>query len=370
MKYKWLGVFFFTFLLWLPMAQMVTGFPNQSSIDENRKLAPAPILKTWKDTHQYISMAVKWFDDHFGYRDFLIRSKTQIDYSIFGISTKVHVGSDGWLFYRFVMDDKKPQVELILRKNADEVVDGTRKLANSLAARGVKLVIMVAPMKDVLYPKYLPSTVKRLPQPHQVDQLQDRFRSMKEIIFIDSAAILKETAKQRHVFHRTDFHWNDPGAFDVARSLVNEIGKSEGKINPVWAHKLDIEERVFSGGEALFMPIFFPPEERGLFVKTSWIQPPHNYAEKSAPYDWIYEAQDPTANKLPTMTVIGDSFFDGMMRSGVLIYFKKVYRASWKNIKFDEIIRELPADSKYLFVEFIEITKPAYAGLAAESSIK
>ncbi|MEO6292392.1 MAG: hypothetical protein ABIO88_07190 [Burkholderiaceae bacterium] len=370
MKYKWLGIFVFTLLLWLPAAQMVTGFPRQPPIDENRKLAPAPILNTWKDTHQYIGMAVKWFDDHFGYRDFLIRSKTQIDYSVFGISTKVHVGSDGWLFYRSVMDIEKPQVELALRKNADEVVEGTRKLANALAARGVKLVIMVAPMKDVLYPKYLPSTAKQLPQPRQVDLLQARFRAMKEIIFIDSTVILQEAAKQRSVFHKTDFHWNDPGAFDVARSLVNEIGRTEGKAVPVWAHKLNIEERIFSGGEATFMPIFFPPEEHGLFVKPSWILPPHIYTEKKVPYEWIYEAQESTGNQLPPITVIGDSFFDGMSRSGIAVYFKKIYRTNWNSANLNELVSDLPSDTKYLFLEFIEVSSIAYKSLAAESQIK
>lgn len=361
----------FMFLVWLPMAQMVTGLPRQpAAVDENRKLAPKPVLTTWTNVHQYAADTIKWFNDNFGYRDFLIRAKTQVDYSLFGMSTRVHVGRDGWLFYRSVLDVEKPQIELILRKDADAVVEGTRQLASALAARGVKLVIMVAPMKDVYYSAYLPSTAKQLPDPRQVDLLQDRFRGMKEIIFLDSAAILKEMAKKRNVFHKTDFHWNDPAAFEVARSLVNEIGKSEGKASPVWTHKLEIEEQFSSGGEASFMPIFFPPKEKALNVKPTWITPAYNYVEKKPPFEWIYEAKEPTGNELPPITVIGDSFFDGMLRSGVCIYFKKVYRANWNGIKFGEIVNNLPADSKYLFVEFIEVSKSAYAGLASESRIK
>ena len=63
---------------------------------------------------------VKWFNDHFGFRDFLIRSKTQIDYSVFGMSTRIHVGSDGWLFYRSVMDVEKPKFEKILETVKEE----------------------------------------------------------------------------------------------------------------------------------------------------------------------------------------------------------------------------------------------------------
>jgi hypothetical protein len=361
----------FMLLLWVPMAQMVTGLPRQpTAVDENRKLAPKPVLRSWEDMHQYTGDAVKWFNDHFGFRDFLIRSKTQIDYSVFGMSTRIHVGSDGWLFYRSVMDVQKPEIELTLRKDADAVIEGTRQLATALAARGVKLVIMVAPMKDVYYSEHLPITAKKLPDPRQVELLQDRLRSMKEIIFINSEAILKETAKQRTVFHKTDFHWNDPAAFDVARAFVNELGKYEGKANPVWTHQLEIEEKSFSGGEASFMPIFFPPKERGLFVKQNWATPAFNYEEKNASFEWIYEIKEPSGRELSPITIVGDSFFDGMSRSGISVYFKKIYKAKWADISVSKLANNLPSDSKYLLLEFIEVSNGAYSELMSANLAK
>lgn len=360
----------FMLLLWLPLLQMVTGWPRQAALDENRKLAPAPVLRSWREVNQYTGDAVKWFNDHFGFRDFLIRAKTQIDYSVFGISTRVHAGSDGWLFYRSVMDVEKPNVEQTLKKNADAVVAGTRQLALTLAARGVQLIVMIAPMKDVYYAQYLPTTAKQLPAPRQIDLLQDRLRGMKEIVFLDSAAILKELAAKRLVFHKTDFHWNDPAAFEVARSLVNQIGKLEGRTGPVWAHDVSIEKRSFSGGEAAFMPIFYPPRERGLFVKQNWVQPPFNYVEKQPPFEWIYEVKQATGHELEPITIVGDSFFDGMSRSGINIYFKKVYRGKWGETKLAELASNLPADSKYLFLEFIEVGNGALLELASMSQSK
>ena len=95
----------------------------------------------------------------------------------------------------------------------------------------------------------------------------------------------------------------------------------------MWTHKLEIEKKVFSGGIATFMPIFFPPTEKGLFVKPNWVQPPYNYAEKKEPFEWIGEIKEPTGNELQPITVLGDSFFDGMSRAGIGIYFTKIYRA-------------------------------------------
>lgn len=369
-KIKFVWIFGFMLVLWLPIVQMVTGLPHLSKLDENRKLTPVPVLHSWHAINQYNRDSLKWFDDNFGFRDFLIRVKTQVDYSVFNISDKVHIGSDGWLFYRSVMDVEKPNIELVLRKDSNAIIEGTQQLANTLATRNIKLIIMVAPMKDVFYSEHLPNTAKKIPNPHQVDLLQDRLKSMKGIIFIDSTAILREVASKRNVFHKTDFHWNDPAAFEVARVLVNEIGKIEDKsANPIWVRNVEIETKTFSGGESTFLPIFYPPTEKGLFVKPNWVQPPYWWIEKQTPFEWIYEIKTPTEQELQPIAVIGDSFFDGMVRSGVCIYFKKVYKAQWNSTSLKELVSKLPADTRYLFIEFIEVTNVAYAGLAFERSL-
>lgn len=355
----------FVLALWLPMVQMVSGVIPLPALDENRNLAPAPVLKSWDGLDEYAHEAVNWFNDHFGFRDFLIRLKTQIDYSVFGMSTRIHIGDDGWLFYRSVLDIQQPHFERTLRTDADAVVEGTRRLADALAARGVQLVLMVAPMKNVFYANHLPGTAPKLPEPRQIDLLQDRFRSMKEIVFLDTNAILRETMKTRHVFHRTDFHWNDPAAFEVTKSLVNQLGKLEGRTEPVWNHEIEVEERVQSGGEATFMPIFFPPTETGLFVKPNWTQPPYDYTDKQAPFEWVYAMKEPPVRQLPPMVVLGDSFFDGMLRSGILPQFSKIYRARWSATMLQELVDNLPPDTRYLFVEFIEVSAYAFSSLAS-----
>jgi len=354
----------FLFLIWAPIVQMVTGLPRPSlSVDENRKLAAPPKFGSSTPIHKYTVDLVQWFNDHFGFRDFLIRAKTQADYSVFGMSTRVHAGSDGWLFYRSVMDVEKPRIEGRLKKDADAVIAGTRQLANALSARGVKLIVMIAPMKDVYYSDFLPNTAKKLPDPRQVSLLSERMRAMPEIIFLDSESVLKVVAKSRKVFHKTDFHWNDPAAFEVSRSLVNQIGTLEGRTEPVWAHSLVIEEKKFSGGEAAFMPLFYPPKETGLFVKQNWTLPPYNYSEKKGQFEWIYEVKELNANLLSPIAVVGDSFFDGMSRSGIGLYFNKIYKTKWPDVTLQTLVGNLPSDCKYVFLEFIEVNDGAYSEL-------
>jgi hypothetical protein len=354
----------FVLILWMPMVQMVSRVVPMPALDENRALARAPVLPSWSAVDDYARGAVSWFNDHFGFREFLIRLKTQIDYSVFGMSTRIHIGDDGWLFYRSVVDIQQPHIERTLRNDADAIVEGTRRLANVLASRGVQLVVMVGPMKNVFYSDHLPASAPRLPERRQIDQLQDRFRSMEEIVFLDANAILREVMKTRHVFHRTDFHWNDPAAFEVTKALVGQLEKLEGRTEPVWEHPLEIVERVESGGEATFMPIFFPPTETSLFVKPNWTQPPYDYTDKQAPFEWVYAMKEPTARPLPPMTVLGDSFFDGMLRSGIWSQFTKIYRARWSATILQELVDNLPPDTRFFFVEFTETSGHAFTSLA------
>ena len=80
----------------------------------------------------------------------------------------------------------------------------------------------------------------------------------------------------------------------------------------------------------------------------------------------IYEVKDGSKDDLGPITVLGDSFFDGMIRSGFWVYFKKVYRANWNSTDLKEILNTLPQDTKYLLLEFIEVDGRPFQALAAE----
>jgi len=89
----------------------------------------------------------------------------------------------------------------------------------------------------------------------------------------------------------------------------------------------------------------------------------HSYVQDQGPFEWIQEMKSPHDAPLSPITVVGDSFFDGMMRSGLEIYFKKIYKSNWSKLKLEEFASTLPSDSKYLLLEFIEVNDGAYTQL-------
>jgi hypothetical protein len=68
---------FFALLL-LPIIQMVTRFPTVSLLDEHRNRERAPRLGEILSPVAFVSQAQKWFADHYGYRDWLIRRKHKL----------------------------------------------------------------------------------------------------------------------------------------------------------------------------------------------------------------------------------------------------------------------------------------------------
>jgi hypothetical protein len=355
----------FIALLLLPLLQMATGWIPTTPLDEKRALAPAPAWTSWREAHAWLRGGSRWMDDHFGLREVLVRGKTQVDFSVFGMTDRVFVGPDGWLFYRHVMLQEKPAAEQRLARDGDAIVAGVRRLQQQLAGRGVTLAVVVAPMKDVLYPDKLPAGVPVVPEPRQAARLEARLRGLDGLIVVEATDILRRLSAQRTVFHRTDFHWNDPAAFEVGRALVDRLGARVGRTGPTWTHPLVIDEQRFSGGEAAFMPIFFPPTERALVVHQNWDWPPFDFLTDQPPFVWVHRTRAPTPAQLPSVVLLGDSFADGLLRSGLPLYFQTTYRMAWQPGEVDRLLASLPPDCRFVVVEFIEISAVASDELAA-----
>src|SRR5580704_13037939 len=80
----------------------------------------------------------KWFEDVAGFRDLFIRTKNQIDYTLFHTSRKVYIGSDGWLFPRENGPDAMTHLDAAALSSLEE---SYLTLARRLHDKGVKLIV-------------------------------------------------------------------------------------------------------------------------------------------------------------------------------------------------------------------------------------
>ena len=351
----------FLLLLIAPALQMATGAIAIKPLDENRTRTPLPPLSQIAHPAHYVAELQAWFNDHYGLRDLLIRTKTQIDYSVFDSSDRLHIGKDGWLFYRTVIDKEEPTNEALSDKDLDQGIATFTHLRDWLAPRGIHLIVQTEQLKDKFYPEYLPREAQFARTRHRFDEFRAKLAAVPGITYIDTTPGLMALKKERRIFNKTDFHWNDPAAYIFAVNLVKTIATLEHRTTPNYIYPLHIIERPFSGGQATFMPLFHPPSETGLFVETQWddSQYPRDY--KSKPFEWIGTPVHPDpATHLPATVVFGDSFFDSMVRSGVVWHFDKMSYARLYTVQFADVLRAMPPDTKYLVVEFIEVSLPSW----------
>jgi hypothetical protein len=268
------------------------------------------------------------------------------------------------------MDAEKPSVEDLLSKSEADVIAGIANFNEALREKGICLIILSNLFSDRFVPNELPGTVPHLPSPPRFDHLLAKLAALPDLAYVDTPAILERAQRTRPVFHKTDFHWNDPGAFEVAHEMVDLIARIDGRKRSVWTHKLEIETKRESGGIATFMPLFFPPSENGLFLKKTWTDPVgRRELVNQGPYEDIVH-NPPNADLLPSVLVVGDSFFDGILRSGFDNYFRDMYRVRWTSkIKISDIAAALPTDTRYIVLQFVEVSRTALLAFADQADV-
>lgn len=352
----------------LPLAQMMFHVAREPAVDENRALAAAPSAQT--AIASWPRAADRWFADHFGLRRLLITLKTQIDFRLFGTSDRVLVGRDGQLFYRSVVNVQEPAIQALLTRREEALVANIARFTSALQRAGIRPVLMLNLMSDRFYPELLPAAAQPKPARPLIEEFAGRLAEIPGVLFIDSTTILRRLQAERRIFHRTDFHWNEPAAFEVARVLVDRIGAAEGRDGPVWTHRLEIETRPYTGGIARFMPLFAPPVEPALYVKPTWSWPA-GYRETT--FEGIFHEvmrADPDPRLLPPIVLLGDSFLDAVMASGFAANFTATYRKRWDDeLKLSDFVRYLPGETRWLLVQFIEVNEAAFRAFGDEQDV-
>jgi hypothetical protein len=344
-----LTVFLFGVLLLLPGYLTVTGTALTEPLKENRVKAERPDLWACVKNRSFDKCHLEldaWFNDNYQPRDLLIKAKTQLDYSLFSTSDKVHIGPQGWLYYRSTMDQEKVWGERLSEAEFQGFLDDFDR----------RLVVLPLPLKDSIHPEFLPGSVPRYPADTRYQKLRRWLADHESIITVDAYDLLHELKRDGPVFHKTDFHWNDPAAYRYARALVNTLWSLQsGREGAIWDSEPTEKHERFSGGQANFLPLLVTPGEDALFLERWEISPngSHDW-QPGAPWNYIWDGSNEDKGVLGGTVMITDSFFDAATRSGIDTYFTSVHRARQYDHELGEVYANIPEGTRYLVFEFIE----------------
>ena len=221
--------------LWLPMTGMVLNLDRDGPSAENRTLAVWPQLR-WDEAslRALPEQLTRYFEDHFAFRQRLVRWQAVVRLRVLGVSPSKAVikGRDGWLFYADdgAMADyaeAPPFTGAELERWRHTLQD----TSDWLRAQGITYVFVIAPDKHVIYHEYMPETIRRTAI-SRIDELVSHLREHSTVRVLDLRPALLAAKARERLYHRTDTHWNDRGAFVGYQSIIDALTEEVPALRP------------------------------------------------------------------------------------------------------------------------------------------
>lgn len=275
LKIAFIGIFYL--ILILPLLQQKTHFLSLPIMQENRLRADRPegnfVLNVFLKSNTFPKAYEKYFNDHYGFRDLLIRFKNSIDHRLFHHSDEVVLGADGWMEYRSVIDVEEVANERLTREQLLFAAGKIEKMSEVLSAQGITLIVVPIPNKNSIYPEFFANTEVRRPRPTAFQHFTNLLTSNAKLVTIDAEAILLQEKNNHPVFYQTDFHWNEVGAYVVSKALVSRLGELSGA-GTQWLLPQTVETVAFQGGLNISLATLRLPTETGYFIAKKESLPP------------------------------------------------------------------------------------------------
>lgn len=233
--FKDIGISFaFVVILMLPFLESIFPFFPKTAITENRDLAPRPRFGS-VSSDSFPTAFDAYYTDHFELRNpFLLFNsafKTKV-FDVPPVNTKGLLGADGWMYFTRNLKDaylggNRFNEEQLLRYY--EVLTYRQRFLDSI---GCAYYFVIVPVKPTIYPEFLPTALRSADQESASDQLVKLLDTVKEIKLIDLRPILREAKGGTRLFHKTDSHWNDYGAFLGYQGIMSRISDDFPLLEP------------------------------------------------------------------------------------------------------------------------------------------
>jgi len=357
MGWRILAIAAFFALLCVPAVQQRFAVVPITPLDENRVRAPmpSPVDLRWDALPEWFGRWERWLEDHYGFRDLLVRLKNEFRYRVFRTATHIVIGRRGWLYYKSEPRDLANSEGLYAEHRAALFARLTA-MRDQLAARGIDLWILPIPQKQTFYPEFFPERSYPRPSPNFFDEFRAEL-SQRGFRWVDPVPALLAAKGRRPVFYKTDFHWNEFGAAVGGRALVDAIAAAAGR-PPYRSMRIQAVPLPYAtGGQSQALGLVVGLSETTAGIRRQWEACSRPIA--SPDFRWGFEATDacgPVEARLPSTLVFGDSFSDVFSKTDFATYFSRLVQRHHDD--FAPTYDTLPPDVKIVVLEFIESAMP------------
>jgi alginate O-acetyltransferase complex protein AlgJ len=244
----------FLLAIWLPICDSLFGIDRARTPVEKRKLAEKPEFKwQWTALTQYPREFEAYFNDHFGFRNWLIDWHNRMKVQWLGTvsSPKVIKGKEGWLFFvgDRILDYCCRATDPFSEEELSEWRKEMEERRDWLAGRGIPFLLVIAPNKHTVYSDYLPDWATRGDRKSRLEQLLEYMRVHSDIEILDLRKPLLDARKQGRIYHMTDSHWNDLGAYVAYREMVIKLSQCFPSVKPLGISDFEMQCVTTPGGD-------------------------------------------------------------------------------------------------------------------------
>ncbi|BDS14845.1 alginate O-acetyltransferase AlgX-related protein [Aureispira anguillae] len=241
-------IIIFALIISLPLFFQWIGVSFNDSKAENRRLKARPTfsleqsragkgsLRTalgfYRDVIGFKDAYDKYYSDNFVLKASLFKSYYAIQTNLFGVNAlprKVVKGNNGWFFlgnsYSNVITESKG-IDAFKEEELQKIKKKLLQKKAWLKARNIDFYVAVAPNKHSIYGEELP--IQKSQQLTKLEQLKALFNP-EELNFIDLSDSFPKTPIQR-LYHKTNTHWNDYGAYWGYKALASSIKQQYPKL--------------------------------------------------------------------------------------------------------------------------------------------
>jgi hypothetical protein len=337
----------------LPMLGLALHLDRDMAIGENRRLAPPPGLADLAQPGHFLYELKQYVQDNFGFRSRLVRWHSLVMLDLLGSSpsTNVVLGKDRWLFQanEHVLEDYQ-----CVRPYTDAELGGWTEAFERrrawLAERGIRYLVVFAPNTHTIYPEQLPDALRRLGPKSRLDQFCEALRARTQVRALDLRPALLAAKPRERLYHTTDTHWNDRGAFVACTEIAAALTPWFPAVRPLPREAFDAVAQDAIGGD-LAGQIGLADEYREEWLRlvpraprravfTPSLEEQQRHFKVISDMEHVAEIRD-GADGLPRAVMFRDSFGTALLPF-LAEHFARI-RFDWIDERFDE---ELVASEK------------------------
>ncbi|MBN1303395.1 MAG: hypothetical protein JXA13_03095 [Anaerolineales bacterium] len=147
------------------------------------------------------------------------------------VFAKVVVGKNNWLV--FTAEHSASDYQNTIPFTEDELVEIQQSLDalnTSYTEQGIRLLVVIIPNKNTIYPEYVPDEIPVLGKESRLDQLMNYMEANGATAILDLRPTLLEAKPDHQLYYATDTHWNGYGVYLGYREIAGSLSETYPQI--------------------------------------------------------------------------------------------------------------------------------------------